>query len=90
MILQILTLEVVVVVAVIFINMINGKKYKVNSNLMMSLLFAAQKLKDQEKPEPGYTPKKGEDYFTEKEKREIIDEIIKTITPIKNVDYFDG
>jgi len=36
--------------------------------------------------QPGYTPKKGEDYFTEEE----IINFLKSITPVKGKDYFDG
>ena len=42
----------------------------------------------------GYTPKKGTDYFTEEEVRDIADFIKESVKdevrPIKGVDYFDG
>lgn len=41
-------------------------------------------LKDKLKGDPGYTPKKGVDYYTQKE----VAALIKQITPVLGVDYF--
>lgn len=38
------------------------------------------------KGDPGYTPVKGKDYFTEEEQKSFI----TSITPVKGVDYIDG
>ncbi len=40
--------------------------------------------------EPGYTPKKGKDYFTKQELTLIEDRIRLMATPVKGKDYFDG
>ncbi len=40
--------------------------------------------------EPGYTPIKGEDYFTPADIEEIKVGIKEEVTPVKGVDYFDG
>lgn len=54
----------------------------------------AMELKKGDKGEPGYTPVKGKDYFTEEELGKIAafvkDGLKEEVTPVKGRDYFDG
>lgn len=42
------------------------------------------------KGDPGYTPQRGIDYFTQEDINEIIKEVLKKATPIKGVHFNDG
>ena len=61
---------------------------------MRSALEIARQLKQGDQGEPGYSPVKGKDYFTEEEigkiARYIKDGLKEEVTPRKGVDYFDG
>lgn len=60
----------------------SAKKGNVKSSLMFQLLLRMNALKG----DKGYTPIKGQDYFTDEELKELV----KQATPKKDTDYKDG
>lgn len=63
-----------------------------NGNLIKTLIGALASIKGDkgEKGDPGYSPIKGKDYFTDQELNNIVQYILRNSTPVKGKDYSDG